>query len=86
MKQMLKDYGIEQGTMNLYCDNSSVVNISKNLVIYYHTKHIEIRHHFIQDLVEDKVVSLKFELQNIDWQISLPSLWILLGLNSLGNP
>ena len=83
---MLKDYGIEQGTMNLHCDNSSAIHISKNLVIHSHSKHIEIYHHFIQDLVEDKVVSLKFELQNINWQIFLPRLQILLGLNSLGNP
>ena len=26
MKQMLKDYEIEQGTMNIHCDNSSAIN------------------------------------------------------------
>ena len=60
MKQMLKDYGIEQGTMSIHCDNSSVINISKNPIFHSHTKHIEIHHHFIRDLVEEKVVSLEF--------------------------
>ena len=36
----------------------SVINISKNHVKYSRTKHIDIRHYFIRDLVEDKVVNL----------------------------
>ena len=54
MKQMLNDYGIKQGTMNIHCDNSSVINTSKNLVLHSHTKHIEIYHQFIRDLVDEK--------------------------------
>ena len=67
---MLKDYGIEQGTMNMHYDNSSAINIPKNLVLHSRTNHIEIHHHFIKDLVKDKVVSLEFvptkqQLENI---------------------
>ena len=54
MKQMLNDYGIKQETMNIHCDNSSVINTSKNLVLHSHTKHIEIYHQFIRDLVDEK--------------------------------
>jgi hypothetical protein len=43
--------------MTIYCDNSSAINISKNQ--YSRTNHIEIRWHFIKDLVECKIVSLK---------------------------
>ncbi|XP_040999421.1 secreted RxLR effector protein 161-like [Juglans microcarpa x Juglans regia] len=32
MKQMLCDYGITQGVMSIYCDNTSAINISKNPV------------------------------------------------------
>ena len=38
----------------------SALNISKNLVLLSRTKHIDIRHHFIHELVEDKVVSLEY--------------------------
>ncbi|RVW87751.1 hypothetical protein CK203_044014 [Vitis vinifera] len=31
IKQMLRDYGIDQGTMVVFCDNTSAINISKNL-------------------------------------------------------
>ncbi|RVW92455.1 Copia protein [Vitis vinifera] len=60
IKQMLRDYGIDQRTMVEFFDNTSVINISKNPVLHSRTKHIDIRHHFIRDLVEDKVVSLEY--------------------------
>ena len=57
MKKVLTDYGISQDTMVVYCDNSSASDISKNPVQHSKTKHIEIRYHFIRDLVERKIVS-----------------------------
>ncbi|CAM8932620.1 unnamed protein product [Rhodiola kirilowii] len=58
MKQMLEEYGVKQGMMTLYCDNMSAINISKNPVQHYRTKHIDIRHHFIRELVEKKTLTL----------------------------
>ena len=34
IKQMLRDYGIDQGTMVVFCDNTSAINIFKNLVLH----------------------------------------------------
>jgi hypothetical protein len=59
MKQMLKEYNVMQDIMTLYCDNLSAINISKNPVQHSKTKHIDIRHHFIRNLVEGKVVVLE---------------------------
>jgi hypothetical protein len=59
MKQMLKEYNVEQDALTLYCDNMSAINISKNPVQHSKTKHIDIRHHFIRDLVENKIVTLE---------------------------
>ena len=69
MKKFLSDYGISQDTMVVYCDNSSAINISKNPVQHFKTKHLEIRYHFIRDLVERKILSLEYiptERQNAD--------------------
>ena len=69
MKKLLSDYGIAQDTMVVYCDNSSAIDISKNPVQHSKTKHIEIRYHFIMDLVGRKIVALKYiptERQNPD--------------------
>ena len=55
--------------MVFYYDNSSAIDISKNPVQHSKTKHIEIRYHFIRDLVERKVVTLEYistERQNAD--------------------
>ena len=60
MKKLLHDYGITQDTMCVFCDNTSAINLSKNPVQHSKLKHIEIRYHFIQDLVEDKIVWLEF--------------------------
>ncbi|KAK2376831.1 gag-protease polyprotein [Trifolium repens] len=59
MKQMLSEYNVEQDVLTLYCDNMSAINISKNHIQHSRTKHIDIRHHLIRDLVEDKVVTLE---------------------------
>ena len=58
MKKVLMDYGISQDTMVVYCDNSSAIDISKNHIQYSKTKHIDIRYHFIRDLIERKIVCL----------------------------
>jgi len=60
MKTLLGDYGFTQDTMIINCDNTSVINITKNPVQHSRTKHIDIRHHFLSDLVESEVVSLSF--------------------------
>ena len=69
MKKLLSDYGITQDTIVVYYDNSSAIDISKNLVQHSKTKHIEIRYHFIRDLVEKKIVALEYipiKRQNAD--------------------
>jgi hypothetical protein len=59
MKQMLEEYDVKQGVQTLYCDNLSAINISKNPIQHSRTKHIDIRHHFIRDFVEEKIVTLE---------------------------
>ena len=60
MRKFLSDYGITQDTMVVYCDNSSVIDTSKNPVQHSKMKHTEIINHFIRDLVERKIVSLEY--------------------------
>ena len=42
MQKLFHDYGICQEHLTIYCDNTSAINISKNLVQLSQTKHIEI--------------------------------------------
>src|ERR1044072_2055643 len=61
MKQMLEEYNVAQHVMTLFCDNLSAINISKNPVLHSRAKHIDIRHHFIRDLIEDKIITLEHD-------------------------
>ena len=62
---MLQEYGFAQETMTLYCDNMSAIDISRNSVQHSRTKHIDIMHHFIHELVEDKVIRLDHIRSNL---------------------
>ena len=60
IKQQLKDYGITMHNVSIYCDNTSAINISKNPMQHFRTKHIEIRHHFIRDHVVKNDIKIEF--------------------------
>ncbi|GJT15167.1 putative ribonuclease H-like domain-containing protein [Tanacetum coccineum] len=53
--QML-DYGYNFMNTKIFIDNESTICIVKNLVFHSKTKHIEIRHHFIRDSNEKKLI------------------------------
>ncbi|GJR39517.1 putative ribonuclease H-like domain-containing protein [Tanacetum coccineum] len=55
--QML-DYGFNFMNTKIYIDNESTICIVKNLVFHSKTKHIEIRHHFIRNTYEKKLIQL----------------------------
>nr|GEV28370.1 putative reverse transcriptase, RNA-dependent DNA polymerase [Tanacetum cinerariifolium] len=55
--QML-DYGLNLMNTKIYIDNESIICIVKNPVVHSKTKHIEIRHHFIIDSYEKKLIQV----------------------------
>ena len=44
----------------IFCDNTSAINISKNLVMHTKTKHIAIKYHYLRELVQDKEVWMEY--------------------------
>ncbi|GJT67281.1 integrase, catalytic region, zinc finger, CCHC-type containing protein [Tanacetum coccineum] len=60
MRSQLKDYGFIFNKIPLYCDNKNAITLSYNNVQHSRSKHIDIRHHFIQEQVENGVVDLYF--------------------------
>ncbi|GJU53531.1 putative ribonuclease H-like domain-containing protein [Tanacetum coccineum] len=55
--QML-DYGFNFMNTKIYIDNESIICIVKNPVYHSKTKHIAIRHHFIHDAYEKKLIQV----------------------------
>lgn len=74
---MLKEHNLTQDVMTLYYDNMSVISISKNPVQYSLTKHIDIQHYFIKELVEDKVITLDHVSTKNNLQIFSLRMWTL---------
>ena len=59
IKQLLKGMKEEiTKPIITYCDNTSVLNISKNLVMHTKTKHIAIKYNYLRELVQDKEVKM----------------------------
>jgi len=60
IKQQLLDYDLKLGCVSIKCDNTSAINLTKNPVLHWRTKHIEIQHHFFRDHVEKKDVTFEY--------------------------
>nr|GEX14062.1 retrovirus-related Pol polyprotein from transposon TNT 1-94 [Tanacetum cinerariifolium] len=59
MKQALIDYNIRLDDVPIMSDNKSAIDLSKNPVQHYRTKHIDIGHHFLHDNVQKGYISIK---------------------------
>ncbi|GKA14627.1 hypothetical protein Tco_0694273 [Tanacetum coccineum] len=60
MKSQLNDYDIHYKMVPIFCDNTSAIAISNNLVLHSRTKHIDIRYHFIRDHILKEDIELHF--------------------------
>ncbi|GJV94298.1 putative ribonuclease H-like domain-containing protein [Tanacetum coccineum] len=58
VQNQLLDYGFNFMNTKIHIDNESTICIVKNPVYHSKTKHIEIRHHFIRDCYEKKLISV----------------------------
>ncbi|GJV36758.1 putative reverse transcriptase, RNA-dependent DNA polymerase [Tanacetum coccineum] len=52
------DYGFNSMNTKIYINNESTICIIKNAVFHSKTKHIEIRHHFIRDSYEKRLIQV----------------------------
>ncbi|GKA51994.1 hypothetical protein Tco_0745190 [Tanacetum coccineum] len=60
MKSQLNDYDIHYKMVPIFYDNTSVIAISNNPVLYSRAKHIDIRYHFIRDHILKGDIELHF--------------------------
>nr|GEV47155.1 zinc finger, CCHC-type [Tanacetum cinerariifolium] len=55
------NYGLVFNKIPLYCDNKSAIALCCNNVQHSRSNHIDIKHHFIKEQVENKVVELYYD-------------------------
>ena len=60
INKQLEDFSLRYTNVQILCDNTSAINLSKNPIQHSRSKHIEIKHHFIRDHVNKKDISLVF--------------------------
>nr|GEV90500.1 copia protein [Tanacetum cinerariifolium] len=70
IRTQLTDYGFHFDKIPMYCDLKAAIAISYNPVQDSHTKHIDVRYHFIKEKVEKGIVELifvgtKYQLANM---------------------
>ena len=61
LKRLIGEFGVKQENYVMHCDSQSAIDLSKNAVYGFKTKHIEVQYHFIRlalersDLQVDKI-------------------------------
>jgi hypothetical protein len=61
LRKLLADlFGHEMDSTVIHCDNQRCVKLSENLVFHDKSKHIEIQYHYIEDMVQRKVVHVQY--------------------------
>lgn len=58
MKKFLKELGHFQGKYVLLCDSQSAIHLSKNSTFHSKSKHIDVRYHWIREVLDDKLLEL----------------------------
>lgn len=58
LRGLLGDLGVTQERVSLMCDSQSAIHLAKNQVHHARTKHIDVRYHFVRDVIEEGRISL----------------------------
>ncbi|CAM8944240.1 unnamed protein product [Rhodiola kirilowii] len=59
LRGLLIELGFEQKRVKVFCDNQGAVHLSKHQVFHERSKHIDIRMHFVRDIVESGEVGIE---------------------------
>ena len=59
MKKFLHELGQKQEKFTLFCDSQSAIHLSKNSAFHSRSKHIDVRYHWIRDVLEAKELNLE---------------------------
>jgi hypothetical protein len=61
LRKLLADlFGYEMYSIVIHCDNQSCVKLSENPIFHDKSKHIEIKYHYIRDMVQRKAVHVEY--------------------------
>ena len=56
---LISDLGIVQDHVDVFCDSQSAIHLAKNQVHHSRTKHIDVRFHFVREILDEGTILLK---------------------------
>ena len=56
---LLHELGFSQKQISIYYDSQSAICLTKNLVFYVRTKHIDVRYQFVQEIISEGRILLE---------------------------
>lgn len=59
-QQTINGFGLKFGKITIFCHNTSTINLLKNPIQHSRAKDIDIRHHFLKDIVKKGDIILEF--------------------------
>ena len=59
LKNYLNELGVKQADYVIHCDSQSAIYLSRNSMYHSRTKHIDLRYHWIQDAILNKMFQLR---------------------------
>ncbi|XP_031287486.1 secreted RxLR effector protein 161-like [Pistacia vera] len=59
LQGLLSEVNLLEGTIIVYLDSQSAIHLSKNPVYHERTKHVDVKYHFVRELVDKGVIILK---------------------------
>ena len=59
LQGMAKTLGLVQEHINVYCDSQSAIHLAKNQVYHARTKHIDVRFHFVREIIDEGKIRLQ---------------------------
>ena len=59
LKRFVRQLGFDQGKYVLFCDNQSAIHLSKHTCFHSRSKHIDVRYHWIRDVLNSKQMQLE---------------------------
>ena len=61
IKQVVESINFEVSlSMVLYCDNAGAIDLARNYSMGGRTKHIDVRHHYLRELIDQGFIRIEF--------------------------
>jgi hypothetical protein len=59
LRGLVSDLGLQQDETVVFCDSQSAIHLTKNQMYHERTKHIDVRYHFLREVVTQGGITAK---------------------------